>query len=121
MNDKLKELADLMFPNVTKTIADYEKMYPERNLKAGARVTRFAPSPTGFVHMGSLLSAYEDYKAAKDTDGNKATAIVNGREQTIFKCSSGYYLWHGAENKYYRLTRAECIQNGIYVDKWYDQ
>ena len=69
MNDKLKELADLMFPNVTKTIADYEKMYPERNLKEGARVTRFAPSPTGFVHMGSLLSAYEDYKAAKDTDG----------------------------------------------------
>ena len=63
----------------------------------------------------------EKLKAAKDTDGNKATAIVNGREQTIFKCSSGYYLWHGAENKYYRLTRAECIQNGIYVDKWYDQ
>ena len=31
--------------------------------------TRFAPSPTGFVHMGSLLSAYEDYKAAKDTEG----------------------------------------------------
>ena len=59
----------------------------------------------------------EKLKAAKDTDGNKATAIVNGRKQTIFKCSSGYYLWHGAENKYYRLTRAECIQNGIYVDK----
>jgi len=67
--DKLKELADLMFPNVTKTIDDYEKMYPERNLPEGARVTRFAPSPTGFVHMGSLLSAFEDFKAAKDTDG----------------------------------------------------
>ena len=69
MNDKLKELADLMFPNVTKTIADYEAMYPKRNLSEGARVTRFAPSPTGFVHMGSLLSAFEDYKAAKDTNG----------------------------------------------------
>ena len=70
MNDeKLKELADLMFPGITKTVEDYEKMYPERNLKEGARVTRFAPSPTGFVHMGSLLSAFEDYKAAKDTDG----------------------------------------------------
>ena len=67
--DKLKELADLMFPCVTKTIEDYEKMYPERNLSDGARVTRFAPSPTGFVHMGSLLSAFEDYKAAKDTNG----------------------------------------------------
>ena len=69
MNDKLKELADLMFPGIDKTIEDYEKMYPNRNLKEGARVTRFAPSPTGFVHMGSLLSAFEDYKAAKDTDG----------------------------------------------------
>ena len=68
-NDKLKELADLMFPGITKTVEDYEKMYPKRNLKEGARVTRFAPSPTGFVHMGSLLSAFEDYKAARDTDG----------------------------------------------------
>ena len=67
--DKLKELADLMFPNINKTIDDYEKMYPERDLVDGARVTRFAPSPTGFVHMGSLLSAFEDYKAAKDTNG----------------------------------------------------
>ena len=67
--DKLKELADLMFPGIEKTIDDYEKMYPERNLIEGARVTRFAPSPTGFVHMGSLLSAFEDYKAAKDTNG----------------------------------------------------
>ena len=68
-NDKLRELADLMFPGIDKTIADYEKMYPERNLGDNARVTRFAPSPTGFVHMGSLLSAFEDYKAAKDTNG----------------------------------------------------
>ncbi len=69
MNPKLKELADLMFPDVTKTIEDYEKMYPERNLESGAVVTRFAPSPTGFVHMGSLLSAFEDYKVARDTGG----------------------------------------------------
>ena len=69
MNDKLKELAELMFPGIDKTVADYEKMYPKRNLPEGARVTRFAPSPTGFVHMGSLLSAFEDYKAAKDTNG----------------------------------------------------
>ena len=69
MNDKLKELADLMFPGIDKTVEDYEKMYPKRKLPDGARVTRFAPSPTGFVHMGSLLSAFEDYKAAKDTNG----------------------------------------------------
>lgn len=69
MNDKLKELAELMFPGIEKSVEDYEKMYPERKLEDGARVTRFAPSPTGFVHMGSLLSAFEDYKAAKDTNG----------------------------------------------------
>ena len=65
----LKELADLMFPNVTETVSDIEKKYPKRNLVEGAEVTRFAPSPTGFVHMGSLLSAFEDFKAAKDTNG----------------------------------------------------
>ena len=68
MND-LKELADLMFPRVSESVLDIEKMYPERNLPSGAEVTRFAPSPTGFVHMGSLLSAFEDFKIAKDTNG----------------------------------------------------
>jgi len=64
-----KDLADLIFPNITKTVADYEKMYPQRNLPEGAMVTRFAPSPTGFVHMGSLLASFISSKAAKDTNG----------------------------------------------------
>ena len=64
-----KELAELMFPNVDKTIDDYEKMYPERNLPDGAVVSRFAPSPTGFVHMGSLLAAFIESKVPKDTNG----------------------------------------------------
>ena len=65
----LKDLADLMFPDVKESVSDIEKKYPERNLPNEAEVTRFAPSPTGFVHMGSLLSAFEDFKAAKDTNG----------------------------------------------------
>ena len=64
-----KDLADLIFPNITKTVADYEKIYPERDLPEGAMVTRFAPSPTGFVHMGSLLASFISNKAAKDTKG----------------------------------------------------
>ena len=56
-----KELADLIFPNIDKTIEDYEKMYPERKLQDGALVTRFAPSPTGFVHIGNLFQALTDY------------------------------------------------------------
>ena len=64
-----KELADLMFPNVTKTPEDYEKMYPERDLPEGAVVSRFAPSPTGFVHMGSLFASFIERKVPKETGG----------------------------------------------------
>ena len=64
-----KELADLIFPNITKTPEDYEKLYPQRNLKEGAVVSRFAPSPTGFVHMGSLLTTLIERKIPDETDG----------------------------------------------------
>ena len=65
----LHDLAELMFPNTHTRVEEIEAKYPERNLPDGAEVTRFAPSPTGFVHMGSLLSAFEDYKIAKDSNG----------------------------------------------------
>ena len=64
-----KDLADLIFPNVSSDTEVYEKRYPERNLKEGAVVSRFAPSPTGFVHMGSLLSAFIESFVPKTTDG----------------------------------------------------
>lgn len=64
-----KELAELLFPNITTTVEEIEKKYPKRNLPEGAKVTRFAPSPTGFVHMGSLLSAFENYRFAHDSNG----------------------------------------------------
>ena len=65
---KEKELADLIFPDA-KDIAYYEEKYPERNLKEGAMVTRFAPSPTGFVHIGGLFGATVDRKLARQTEG----------------------------------------------------
>ena len=64
-----KELAELMFPDVKHDINYYETLYPERNLPEGAVVSRFAPSPTGFVHMGSLLAAFIESKVPKDTNG----------------------------------------------------
>ena len=64
-----KDLANVIFPNITKTVEDYEKMYPERNLPLGACVTRFAPSPTGFMHLGGLFQAIINYVIAKESNG----------------------------------------------------
>lgn len=63
-----KDLANLIFPDA-KDISYYEEKYPERNLPEGAIVTRFAPSPTGFVHIGGLYQALVARTAAKRTNG----------------------------------------------------
>ena len=63
-----KELADMIFPDA-KEISYYEEKYPERNLPEGAIVTRFAPSPTGFVHIGGLYQALVAKTVAKQTKG----------------------------------------------------
>ena len=67
--DKNIELANLIFPNITKTVEDYEKMYPERNLPEGAKVTRYAPSQTGFIHIGALLSSFTGDMIARQSNG----------------------------------------------------
>ncbi len=64
-----EDLANLIFPNITKTIEEYEAMYPERNLDENAKVTRYAPSPTGFMHIGNFLAATIDYVIAKNSGG----------------------------------------------------
>lgn len=63
------ELANLIFPDVKETLEDLEKRYPKRNLKEGAEVTRFAPSPTGFLHTGSLFTSMICHKVAKQSGG----------------------------------------------------
>lgn len=64
-----KDLADLLYPNITKTIDDLEIMYPTRNLLDNAEVCRFAPSPTGRMHMGNLYASFIPEVIAKQTNG----------------------------------------------------
>ncbi len=67
--EERKELAEILFPNIKKDRNYYEEKYPNRDLGEGAMVTRFAPSPTGFVHMGSLLGSFIDSVYAKQSNG----------------------------------------------------
>lgn len=83
--DNLK-MAELLFPSIEKTVAYYEEIYPARELKEGARVTRFAPSPTGFLHFGSLFAAFVAAKTAGEDgifylrieDTDKKREVENG-------------------------------------------
>ncbi len=62
-------MAELLFPHITKTPADYERLYPKRDLPQGAMVTRIAPSPTGFMHFGNLYGALIDERLAHQSGG----------------------------------------------------
>ena len=64
-----QRLAQLLFPDITTTPEDIEKMYPPRNLPEGAKVTRMAPSPTGFMHLGNLFSAIVGERLAHQSNG----------------------------------------------------
>ncbi len=64
-----QELANLIFPDIKDTIEDLEKRYPLRQLPEGAEVTRFAPSPTGFLHTGSLFTSLICRKVASQSKG----------------------------------------------------
>jgi glutamyl-tRNA synthetase len=62
-------LAETLFPNVTTSVQDLEFRYPIRSLNKGAEVVRFAPSPTGFLHTGSLFTALIARTIATQTQG----------------------------------------------------
>ena len=79
-------MAEVLFPTIEKTPEDYENIYPARALDEGAKVTRFAPSPTGFLHFGSLFAAFIAAKTAGDNgvfylrieDTDKKREVENG-------------------------------------------
>lgn len=64
-----QKLAQLLFPDLQLTPEDIEKRYPPRNLPEGAKVTRIAPSPTGFMHLGNLFSAIISERLAHQSNG----------------------------------------------------
>ncbi len=68
-NMDYKKLAELLFPEIDKTPEHYEKVYPERNLPDGAKVTRLGPSPTGFIHLGNLYGAFAGERLAHLSSG----------------------------------------------------
>ncbi len=74
MQDNIK-MAELLLPHIDKTPDYYENLYPERNLKEGARVTRVAPSPTGYLHIGTLFTSLVNRIAATSSEGIFFTRI----------------------------------------------
>ncbi len=64
-----KKIAELIFPDVDKSTDYYEELYPARDLPEGARVTRFAPSPTGYLHFGGLYAGFASKLTALSTNG----------------------------------------------------
>ena len=57
-------MAELLFPSCTQTPQELEERYPKRQIKEGAKVCRFAPSPTGHMHLGNLFSSFVSERAA---------------------------------------------------------
>ena len=125
----MKKYADLLLPNIDKTIEDYRKIYPNRNLPEGAIVTRYAPSPTGYVHMGALFSAFIANKMAKQTSGvfflriedtdkkreieNGVTGIIKDLKNYGIKIDEGMISetdWIGEYGPYIQSKRKEIYQ-----------
>lgn len=100
MEDKNLQLARLLFPDITDTPEDMEKRFPERDLADGAKVTRIAPSPTGFVHFGNLFPAFVSERLARQSGGVFLLRIedtdsqrkVDGAVETIISSFAHYGL-----------------------------
>ncbi|MEM9955009.1 MAG: glutamate--tRNA ligase family protein [Chloroflexota bacterium] len=91
-HDDFNALADFLFPDVTQTPADLEAQYPPRDLPEDAWVSRFAPSPTGFIHIGGIFAGLLNKVMTRATDGvyilrvedtDQQREIEKGTEQIV--------------------------------------
>ena len=113
--DERCELAEILFPNITKTREYYEEMYPERNLPEGAMVTRYGPSPTGSVHLGNLYSAFCDMVYARQSKGVFFLRIEDTDQKREVK--EAVEMIHEALN-YYELKPDEYEYNGEIIGNY---
>ena len=118
-----EKLANLLFPEELKAPEFYEEKYPERNLKEGARVTRFAPSPTGYLHIGGLFAGLIAKRTASATDGvfflriedtdkkreveDGVTGIVQGLEDFGIEVDEGVVGFNKEEGNYGPYTQSQ--------------
>ena len=94
-------LAELLFPDVTETPEDMEKRFPKRELPEGAVVSRMAPSPTGFVHLGNLMQGLTSERLAHQSGGimylrvedTDAKREVKGATETLIEMLSHYGIF----------------------------
>ncbi|MGM9681759.1 MAG: glutamate--tRNA ligase [Eubacteriales bacterium] len=123
-----QKLSELLFPDIHETPSDIEARFPQRVLPEGARVTRLAPSPTGFMHFGTLFPAIVNERLAHQSDGvfflriedTDAKREVIGAEADLIS-TLAYYKIHfdegvtvdgetGAYGPYHQSHRAEIYQ-----------
>lgn len=82
-----KKIAQLLFPDIKLSENDIYKKYPKRNLEDGQIVTRFAPSPTGFMHIGNFFQAFISYNLAKNSNGILFLRIEDTDEKREIKAA----------------------------------
>ena len=128
MNDNEK-MAELLLPDIDKTPDYYEELYKPRTLPEGARVTRIAPSPTGYLHLGTLFAALVNrinatstggvfYTRIEDTDKKREIEggiedIISGLDRFGIKIDEGFVSadkQSGEYGPYKQSERAEIYQ-----------
>lgn len=130
MND-FEKMAELLLPDIDKTPDYYEELYPQRELSEGAKVTRIAPSPTGYLHLGTLFTSLvnrisingngifftriEDTDKKREVEGGIAD-IIEGLKYFGITIDEGYISGTdetGAYGPYKQSLRAEIYRTYV--------